>query len=162
MNKIYYLYGFMGAGKTYFGEEVSKELGLRYIDADSFIENEKGLKIPEIFSKYGSDYFRECEFTALNELIDYDIISLGGGALTYGKSLDFAKRNGKIVFIDTPFEICYERIKNDANRPNANGKSRTELVALHTSRLEHYRDCADFTVTNILEFKGIINDNLQR
>jgi len=38
-----------------------------------------------------------------------------------------AKRSGMVVFIDTYFNTCYGRIKNDPNRPIAYNSTREQL-----------------------------------
>jgi shikimate dehydrogenase len=134
--KPIYLYGFMGCGKSY----IAEKSGLNYIDLDSQLGD-----IPKIFAEHGEQYFRSLEFSAL-KTANADIISLGGGALTNPEAAKYAKENAVVVFIDTGFEVCYERIKNDPNRPLAASKTKEELLALYNSRLAHYREAADFTI----------------
>jgi shikimate dehydrogenase len=134
--KPIYLYGFMGCGKSY----IARKSGFDYIDLDSQLGD-----IPKIFAEHGEQYFRGLEFNALQRA-DSALIALGGGALTSPESAKYAKENAVVVFIDTPFEVCYERIKNDKNRPLAANKSKEELFALYNSRLEHYKNAADYTI----------------
>jgi shikimate kinase len=145
MQKPIYLYGFMGCGKSY----IARKSGLDYIDLDKQLGD-----IPKIFAEHGEKYFRELEFNAL-KIANADIISLGGGALTNPESAKYAKENAVVVFIDTDFEVCYERIKNDKNRPLAANKSKEELFALYNSRLEHYRNAADYTIKGEDEWLSI-------
>jgi len=134
------LYGFMGCGKSYIGRKIAQELDLSFIDLDDCIGN-----IPEIFAKCGEKRFRELEFNALREN-RADIISLGVGALTNPDAAAFARENAVVIFIDTPFYVCYERIKNDKNRPLAASKTKEELLALYNSRSEHYKNAADYII----------------
>jgi shikimate kinase len=60
-------------------------------------------------------------------------LALGGGALTGVKN-----DGAKLVFLDTPFELCYERITNDFNRPLVSLK-KEELRKLYNERLTLYR-----------------------
>ena len=138
--KPVYLYGFMGSGKSFIGRKAAQELNLSFIDLDECIGN-----IPEIFALHGEKHFRELEFNALREA-NADIISLGGGALTNPDAAAYAKENAVVIFIDTPFEVCYERIKGDKSRPLAASKTKEELLALYDSRSEHYRNAADYII----------------
>jgi shikimate kinase len=132
--KPIYLYGFMGCGKSY----LARKSGLSFIDLDEQIGD-----IPKIFAEKGEAHFRSLELAALKSA-KADIISLGGGALTNPEAAKHAKKNAVVVFVDTPFEVCYERIKNDKNRPLAASKTKQELLALYNSRSEHYREVADY------------------
>ena len=138
--KPVYLYGFMGCGKSYIGRKAAQELDLSFTDLDECIGN-----IPEIFALHGEKHFRGLEFTALKKA-KADIISLGGGVLTNPDAAAYAKENAVVIFIDTDFEVCYERIKGDKNRPLAASKTKEELLALYSSRIEHYRNVADYII----------------
>lgn len=61
MKKNIYLAGFMGTGKSTVGRELARLLGRKFIDIDSMLEKRLGMKIPEIFEKYGEDFFRKEE-----------------------------------------------------------------------------------------------------
>ncbi len=60
MRKIY-LVGFMGSGKSVIGRRLSYFLKIPYYDMDREIVRQQGMSIPEIFEKYGEDYFRKVE-----------------------------------------------------------------------------------------------------
>ena len=53
-----FLIGFMGSGKTTLGKQLSEKLGLPFIDLDERIETAAGMKINDIFSKKGEEFFR--------------------------------------------------------------------------------------------------------
>ena len=67
MNSIF-LIGFMGAGKSTIGLELSKKLSFNLVDTDKSIERSQGMKITEIFSRKGEDFFRELETNELKLL----------------------------------------------------------------------------------------------
>ena len=58
-NKIYYLTGFMAAGKSTIGPILANTLGWNFFDLDKEIEQEEGLKIGDLFKQKGEDYFRQ-------------------------------------------------------------------------------------------------------
>ena len=84
------LIGFMGTGKSTIGKYVADEQNLSFIDIDSYIEEKYKLTIPEIFSKHGEQYFRNLEFTCLQECINTaDIIATGGGIIESEEAFNF-------------------------------------------------------------------------
>jgi shikimate dehydrogenase len=151
-SKPIYLYGFMGCGKSHYGRKLAREAALRHIDLDERIGN-----VAEIFAKHGEAHFRALELNALRSA-EADIISLGGGALKSAEAAAFARANAVVVFIDTPFETCYERIKGDKSRPLAASKTKDELFTLYESRLLHYREVADYTIKGEDEWLSIMQE----
>ncbi|WP_124100857.1 shikimate kinase [Ruminococcus sp. Marseille-P6503] len=127
--KTVYLCGFMGCGKSTIGRLLAKRLGTGFTDLDTYIEKKEGLRIPEIFEKYGEDHFRAAETEALEELgAAGGVVATGGGALLSDANAQTAANNGTAIFIDTPFEICYGRIKGDKNRPIAYNSTKEQLL----------------------------------
>ena len=64
------LAGFMGTGKSRIGWELSRRLGLNFIDTDRVIERVSCLRIPDLFELYGEAVFpgvRERSGAALAE-----------------------------------------------------------------------------------------------
>lgn len=132
--------GFMGAGKTTFCEKLVLLDGWTYIDLDKFIESDESMTIAEIFSVKGESYFRDCEINSLKTLIKQDklLISLGGGALSNEFFAILNDSDSKLIYLDTPFEKCAERILGDLTRPKALGGI-SELKSLYLARLSNYQ-----------------------
>ena len=59
------LCGFMGCGKTTVGRNLARKSGRKFVDMDSYIEEKAGMKVSEIFEKYGENRFREIWSTRL-------------------------------------------------------------------------------------------------
>ena len=57
-----------------------------------------------------------------------------------------AKQGGKVIFIDTPFEICLSRIKGDRRRPLAANADESELRARYDARYPAYLSAADCVI----------------
>ena len=49
-----------------------------------------------------------------------------------------AAENGIVVFLDVPFESCYERIRYDKNRPIAASSTREQLLERYNQRYQVY------------------------
>lgn len=142
-----FLCGFMGCGKSTISAVLSKSMGVSCCDTDALIVKKEGMSIPEIFEKKGEKYFREAETKVVEELGSYKgVVACGGGLMLSDINSEIARKNGVVVFLDTPFETCYERISGDKNRPIAVSKTRDELKALYDERYEKYLKNSDFRV----------------
>ena len=60
--------GATASGKSTVGYQLSRLLGLGYIDLDEWIERKEGKTITEIFEQSGEEYFRELEKKMIREL----------------------------------------------------------------------------------------------
>jgi len=134
-----FLCGFMGCGKSTIGKLLAKNMGLSYIDTDELIVENEGMKIPEIFEKFGEPHFRKIEAETIKSLCSKNaVVSCGGGAMLNPDTAEYANKNGAVVFIDVPFEVCYNRIKNDENRPLVKNGTKESLEALYDTRYPVY------------------------
>ena len=62
--------GMPGSGKSTIGKQLSEKLKYSFFDTDEEIEKYEKIKIKDIFSKKGEDYFRSVETDVFNELIN--------------------------------------------------------------------------------------------
>lgn len=88
MRKIL-LCGYMGAGKTVVGRRLAALTGFAFRDLDHCIEDDTGMRIPELFKVNGEIWFRRKEREILTALLVSDkdvIIALGGGTPAYGNN----------------------------------------------------------------------------
>jgi shikimate kinase len=142
--KMYFLSGFMGCGKSSAGKLAAEKAQVSFVDLDMEIEKTAQMKIPEIFAKYGEQHFRRLESATIALVLAAAtmsvgkkiIVALGGGAIIDPKNASILIKNGVTVFINTDFEACYNRIKDDKSRPLAN--SREELENLYRVRQKAY------------------------
>ncbi|MCW9098358.1 MAG: shikimate kinase [Ignavibacteriaceae bacterium] len=116
---IYYLTGFMAAGKSTIGPILANTLGWDFFDLDKEVEKQEGMKIVELFQAKGEDYFRDIETTILKNLSEKDesIISLGGGAIATDENFEIIKSTGKIVYLKSSPEMAYKRLRWKKDRP---------------------------------------------
>ena len=66
----------------------------------------------------------------------------------YGIHAEALRGKAQIVYIDTAFEICCERIYRNPDRPLVKANTRESLKALYDRRDSLYRACADGIITN--------------
>lgn len=141
-----YLCGFMGCGKSRVGKLTSQKIGCDFVDLDSYIVENEGMAISEIFEKYGEPYFRELEAKYIKNMSGNTIVALGGGAILRDETAEFARSNGKVFFLNTAFETCYDRIKDDPKRPIAVNSSKQQLEELYNKRLPIYKKNSDYEI----------------
>lgn len=140
------LCGFMGCGKTTVGTELAKIMGRRFIDTDEMIERQQGIAIKAIFTVHGEEYFRDLEHQCCKEISSLKncVVSTGGGALTFQRNVDVLKNGGKIVFLDTDFDVICDRIGNSNNRPLF--QDREKAFDLYNERKDKYLNAADIVI----------------
>jgi len=98
------------------------------------------MTIPQIFEKYGETHFRTLESDALLEFKDKKgVVATGGGALLSEENSEIANSCGITVFIDTDFEMCYSRIKDDKKRPIAYNSTKEQLFERYQTRYSLYK-----------------------
>ncbi|HWO02797.1 MAG TPA: shikimate kinase [Blastocatellia bacterium] len=114
-----FLVGFMGAGKTEAGSALAVLLGYEFLDLDAMIEKRAGKSIRQIFAELGEQEFRRLETEAIGHLngLKHSVVALGGGAYQSEENRALLRAAGLTVWLDCPFDVCFQRIKNDTSRP---------------------------------------------
>lgn len=140
------LIGFMASGKTTYAQKLAEKTKKTLVCIDDLIESNQKMSINEIFEKYGEDYFRTIEREILIEVYrnDNQIIDCGGGAAIYNQKL--IKDNSYVIFIDTDFDIIWNRLINDKTRPISINKTKQELKELYDKRIDLYRKISNKTI----------------
>lgn len=139
MSVSVYLCGFMGCGKSHIGRLVAAELGREFLDMDRYIVEHEKMSIPQIFEKFGEPHFRQLEAKYIRQLSGGYVVATGGGALINEHTAQFARESGLSVYINTSFGNCYDRIKNDSNRPLVVNNTPEQLRQIYDTRAEIYR-----------------------
>ena len=119
MKHLIVLIGFMGTGKTQVGRVLSKNLNLNFFDTDNLIEEKKGLKINDIFKKFGENYFRQKESEIIREVSKkkFAVIACGGGTALSKNNIAVLREKSVIINLYASAEVIYERIKSKSDRP---------------------------------------------
>ena len=93
------LIGFMGTGKSSCGRVLAHQLGFRFVDLDRAIERRWHITIPEMFSRYGEEYFREKERIMVKEYAGrkHIVLATGGGTVKNAENVALLKTTGAIV-----------------------------------------------------------------
>ena len=114
--------GFMACGKTEVARVVAKQLNLKMIDLDEEITSSERRSPAELIREEGEGFFRKIETASLRRVLarnEANVIALGGGAWIQPANRQLlAAKNATIVWLDTPFEICWRRIESSSeDRP---------------------------------------------
>src|SRR6516165_1322877 len=116
-----FLIGFMGSGKTHWGQLLADKLQLPFYDLDTIVTEKEGKTISDIFAEKGEEYFRYKEKESLEELVterEQFILSSGGGTPCFFNNIEFMKKNGKVVWLNTSVDVLKERLlKERMSRP---------------------------------------------
>lgn len=119
MNTNIVLTGFMGTGKSEVAKELSRLLGMRFVDIDREIELSEQRSISEIFARNGEKYFRQIETAAILQFSSEQgvIISTGGGAVLREENLKALQAHGIIFCLTASPETIMFRTASNNNRP---------------------------------------------
>lgn len=133
--------GFMGSGKSTVASALAHRLQCEMIDLDEVITLEAGRSPKQIIEEDEEQGFREIETRTLEKSLANDrpvVIALGGGTWIIKRNRDLiGKRAGICVWLDTPFELCWQRIRQaDDIRPLA--PNREAALALFAERQPVY------------------------
>ena len=114
MNKILYIIGFYGTGKSAASKLAAAALGWKLFDMDQIIEEEIGKPISQIFEQNGEEWFRDKESELLLKLSKENncIISNGGGLPVRGSYFDIMNNSGYVLTLDASIDIIVKRLKN--------------------------------------------------
>jgi shikimate kinase len=132
----------MGSGKTTVGPLVARHLGWKFIDVDDVIEEETGVRIAEIFARYGEPAFREREHATIARLATDDglVLALGGGAIERAETRDLLLTSPATLLIHLEVELATTLARcsgTENTRPVL--ADQTNLASRYERRLPLYR-----------------------
>ncbi len=134
--------GFMCCGKSEVARSLARNLEVELTDLDKLITEVESRSPGQIISEDGERAFRIIENRVLQKLLETQtsgVISLGGGAWIEQENRDLlSQHNSLSVWLDTPFETCWERIVADKeHRPLA--QNEVQAKELFNSRRPVYQ-----------------------
>ncbi len=150
------LIGMPGSGKTTIGERLAGELSANFFDCDMEIAKHEGITIPQIFERYGEEYFRNLESELLKNSLPQNgcVISTGGGIVERPENVSLLRANGTVVFVNRPIENILTDI-DTTNRPLLKG-SQDRLAALFDRRFEIYKNACHIEVENTKDLNNAV------
>ena len=147
--------GFMGSGKTRVGKQLSKDLGLSFVDLERLITRKMNMSAREIFQRFGEPYYRALETVALKQFIQDNerrVISLGAGLPLQEQNEKYLKELGTVVYLKGSLATL--------KKPMLDGDDRDEKIKkLLKQRDPVYQKFADVTVvTGEKPFEELIKE----
>jgi shikimate kinase len=148
-----FLIGFMGSGKTHWARLLSKKLGLTFYDLDTVIVEQEKKSVADIFSEKGEEYFRYRETQALERIAEEQegfILSCGGGTPCFFNNIEYMKKTGKVIWLNTSIEVLTQRLMRERkSRPLIREVDESDLgryIVRKLSERRMYYQQADVTV----------------
>lgn len=108
-----FLLGFMGAGKTFWGQLLSRELQLPLLDLDEELVRMHGSSIAGLFDRLGEEGFRKLEREKLLEVSGGEqfVLSTGGGTPCFFDNMDIMNARGLSIWLHPSQEVLWERLR---------------------------------------------------
>ncbi len=150
-NRTIILTGMMGAGKSTVGSILSRKLKLGFVDLDTLIEKNRKMSIPEIFKTYGEESFRQMEYETISLIKAGQklVISTGGGVVENKNNIEKLRQTGRIYYLEAPYNVLYERIKDDTKRPLLMTKDPKKTLEKILNKRRAKYECADFKINTV-------------
>ena len=123
--------GFMGSGKTRVGKQLSKDLGLSFVDLERLITRKMNMSAREIFQRFGEPYYRALETVALKQFIqdsERRVISLGAGLPLQEQNEKYIKKLGTVVYLKGSYETLKKRLENSSSNPLIEGADKADKI----------------------------------
>lgn len=151
------LIGMPGSGKTTLGKEIARIFDYEFIDMDSLIKKETGLKISQIFLNKGEEYFRSIETSILEKIILNDkklIISTGGGIVLRNQKILKKTYN---IYLECNINTLVKRLSSSKERPLIGDNIVQNVNQLLIEREILYKTISNAIVDSNKTKKNIIN-----
>jgi shikimate kinase len=147
------LIGYRGSGKSAIGKLLAARLGMTFADTDEWVVRQAGKSIQAIFADVGEAGFRDLESAAVQALATPgdNVIATGGGVVLRPDNVSRLKENGRVVWLNAPAEVLWQRIAADPGsthaRPNLTASGGLEEIRrLLEVRNPLYAAAADITL----------------
>jgi shikimate kinase len=147
-----FLIGFMGSGKTHWGQIWAEKTGLTFFDLDQKVEEAFQMTITDIFEKKGEEKFREMERYHLRKFESESnyILACGGGTPCFFDNLSWMKSAGKVFYLKAHPDSILEKVMQETEkRPLIKKANQSELLFFIEKKLgerEPFYAQADFTL----------------
>ena len=123
LKKMIVLVGLMGAGKTSVGKRLADCINVGFSDSDKEIEEAAGMKITEIFDRFGEEYFRAGEARVISRLLGKapGVLATGGGAFMSKDIRTLFKSSATTIWLKADLETLWSRVSGSQSRPLLKG-----------------------------------------
>jgi len=166
----WYLWGYMGSGKSSVGRAVARNLNLEFKDLDNIIIEESGMSISDFIGDRGELAFRKLERQLLLEHQNFDgIFSCGGGTPCYYDNAEWMVSKGQAVYLRASPSWLHHRLASSRTRgikrPQLTGvadQDLAEFIAKHLFERQHFYQMAQHKIAVDQNSKEQVIENLER
>src|ERR1700735_2379446 len=111
--------GMPGSGKSSIGRKLAARLGIPFFDADDEIETAAGMRIEQIFERFGEAEFRKGERRVVARLLDQPphVLATGGGAFMDPETRALIRTKAVSVWLRADLATLIERTSRRDDRP---------------------------------------------
>ena len=159
-----FLVGMPAVGKSTLGKQLAKKLQYNFIDLDTYIEQQEGLTISQLFEQIGESAFRELEANTLRNIASNlsTVISTGGGAAEYHDNMEWMNMHGMTIYLEADVSFILQRIMQSTHtRPLFNGLDEMEtllkLKDLMNKRKQYYTTAKHVIRVPLKSFEMLVN-----
>lgn len=113
------LLGLRGSGKTSIGRRLARRLRMRFVELDSQIEQRAGMRLPEIFTIHGEEFYRRLEKETLTDLLASAqpmVLAVGGGLVTAPETYALLLKQTATVWLKARADDCWTRVIRQGDR----------------------------------------------
>jgi XRE family aerobic/anaerobic benzoate catabolism transcriptional regulator len=164
--RVISLLGLRGSGKTTVGRRLARRLKMRFVELDQQIEHRAGMRLPEIFSIHGEDFYRRLERDTLTDLLSGRqsmVLAVGGGLVTAPETYALLLRQTTTVWLKAKADDFWSRVMRQGDRRpmEQHPQAREALRQLVTRREPLYSRAAATVDTSTLTVQQAV-DRVER
>jgi shikimate kinase len=134
--------GFMASGKSTIAKALAHELGFKFLDIDTLIEEHENKTITQIFAENGELYFRNLEREILFSLSNrkFIVVASGGGTPCFEDNMDFINQHFISVYLNADSNLLFHRLRlKKRSRPLvANSENLQQTIGILLSEREKF------------------------
>lgn len=159
---IIVLTGLKHTGKSTIGAQLARKLNARFTDTDSLVSQRCGKTPRQLFDEGGAELMAKEEYEACAALAAEcasdtsvsHVIATGGALAENPQAFQVLKRGSTVVYLDTPFDILFDRVQKSAERDGRwpkflqNGDPREKFREIFIKRSEIYAKMADISLAS--------------
>jgi len=139
---------------------LANDIDCNFIDLDGEIEKTAGIKINNIFDKYGEKYFRKLEMETSRKVIknsENNVIATGGGFPINENNFKWMENIGTIIWLKASAETIFKRIRSSKDRQLLTNPSIQSIEGILSKRMKYYQRAKYHIDTNGKSLNTAVN-----